>query len=225
MTVFPIVYDRPTGTAKGPQPGAVALMRWCLHRWPTATNLGIYNPRNVRGGTTLSTHAEGRAIDVGFPYTVGGTVEGWDCANTLKANARDLGVQQIIYARKVWRNTLAERGWRPYTGVAAHYEHVHAELTRQAAAQLNAEHIARVFAPAPTPAPAPPPTSEEDDNAMLRDFIEMSYAAAGRDPGADPKGVAYWFHKASEEAPETHWTYGTCRRSPTLAYMVSLLGQ
>lgn len=224
--VFPIVYDRPTGTSGGPQPGATALMRACLARWaPRATNLGIYNPRNVRGGTTLSTHAEGRAIDVGFPYTVGGTPDGWDCANSLRIHAPALGVQQIIYARRVWRNTLAEKGWRPYNGTAAHYEHVHAELTRQAARQLTAEHIAAVFAgQAPAPAPAPtPPSTDEDETTMLRDFIELSYTAAGRDPAQDQAGVAYWFHKAASEAPETHWTYGVCRRSPTLAYMVSLL--
>ena len=179
MTVFPIVYDRPTMVAKGPQPGAVALMRWCLARWPMATNLGIYNPRNVRGGESLSTHAEGRAIDVGFTHTVGGTVEGWDCANTLRIHARDLGVQQIIYARKIWTNVRSDQGWRPYTGTAPHWEHVHAELTRQAGRGLTAEHIAATFAPTPPP-------SEEDDDPML-DRLIKAYLDAGRTPAQIPQ--------------------------------------
>jgi len=42
-------------------------MAWCLANYPPGANLGIYNPRNVRGGGALSVHAEGRAIDVGYP--------------------------------------------------------------------------------------------------------------------------------------------------------------
>lgn len=59
------------------------------------------------------------------------------------------------------------------------------------------------------------------DPAMVRDFIETSYLNLDRDP--DRKGVAYWWRKTMEEAPNRQWTYADCLASPTLQYMVGLL--
>lgn len=143
---FPVVYDRATECTGGPTPGAKALMGFCLVRWETAKSLGIYNCRRVRGGLVRSVHSEGRAIDVGFPRVDGGTVEGWECAIDLVDHHVELGIQQVIYARKVWRNTRMDAGWRPYRGVHNHNDHIHAELTRQAASELTAAMILDVFA-------------------------------------------------------------------------------
>lgn len=137
---FPVVYDRAIEPTLGPSPGAQALMKHTIEEFG-ATNLGIYNNRPVRGGTSLSKHARGEAGDSGFPYTVGGVTEGWRLANWLLTFHRELGVQQVIYARKIWSNQRDQEGWRPYTGSAAHYEHVHWELTAQAAAELTTKMI------------------------------------------------------------------------------------
>lgn len=145
MSRFPVVYDRARKPTNGPQPGARALMAFALARFPTSTNLGIYNVRSVRGGKALSTHAEGRGIDIGFPAVVGGTKEGWEAARLLRKHSADLGIQSIIYARRIWSNTKNKAGWRRYTGKAAHNEHIHVELTRQAAAQLTSVMIAETL--------------------------------------------------------------------------------
>lgn len=138
MARFPVVYDRATGPTQGPTPGAVALMEWVTTN-TNGRNLGIYNPRRIRGGSSWSTHAEGRALDIGFPTFHGGTPEGWALAELLARHHADLGVQLLIYGRKIWRNH--RRTWGGYRGTSPHDDHIHCELTRQAAAQLTAANI------------------------------------------------------------------------------------
>ena len=59
-------YQSATTDSGGPTPGTLALRRYCLARWDFASFMGLYNPRNVRGGSRLSHHAEGRALDIGI---------------------------------------------------------------------------------------------------------------------------------------------------------------
>ena len=137
---FPIVYDIAREPTLGPSPGAQALMRHTVQHF-AATSLGVYHVRDVAGTTTLSKHARGEAGDSGYPYTIGGTPEGWRLANWLLLWHAELGVQTVIYARKVWTNLRDADGWRHYGGVSAHWEHVHWELTTQAAAELTSHMI------------------------------------------------------------------------------------
>jgi len=133
---FPLQYDRAVRPSGGPTFGAKSLLAHGIEHFD-AVSLGIYNPRSIRGGRSLSMHAEGRAIDFGYPHRVGGTVNGWTFATWLLSHHRALGVQQLIYARKIWRNTRDAEGWRHYSGLAAHQEHIHVELTRASAASLS----------------------------------------------------------------------------------------
>ena len=137
---FPVVYEPAAKVAPGPTPGAKALMAWCLNEYHPGTNLGIYNPRNVRGGVALSLHAEGRAIDVGYPtMRPDGHPMGRMLAAHMAEHHAGLGVQCVIFARRIWSNTHPT--WRPYTGTADHFDHVHIELTREAAAGLTTDII------------------------------------------------------------------------------------
>lgn len=142
---WPLRYDpvgrRPSGRV---EPGTRALQQAILERFsPPATNLGIYNPRDVRGNvwpnvtTTLSIHAEGRAGDVGFP-TRGhpdGHPRGHELARLLVERAVPLGVQEVIWARRRW---AADDGrWDRYSGRSAHLDHVHWSQHRAAARSLT----------------------------------------------------------------------------------------
>lgn len=181
---FPIVREPARTPSAGPTPGAKALMAWTIEHFD-ATNLGIYNNRSVRGGVALSLHAEGRAGDSGYPYTVGGTEAGWRLANWLIEHHAALGVQQVIYSRRIWANTRANEGWRYYSGTAAHYEHVHWELTRQASRELTTEMIAAAVNPPPTEA-----------DAMTPEAI-ISYVNTAYGPDSDDRrGKLYWIDTA-----------------------------
>ncbi len=157
---FPVHYQPAAKVAPGPTPGAKALMAWCLAHYH-GTNLGIYNPRNVRGGQALSLHAEGRAIDVGYPTErPDGHVAGRQLAADMVRLHAALGVQCVIFARSIWTNTRPI--WRPYTGTADHFDHVHIELTREAAAGLTTDIIRQTLeaTTVPTDNPYPAETAE-----------------------------------------------------------------
>lgn len=186
---FPLVYEgaaRPTG---GPSFGAKSLLAHGIEHFD-AVSLGIYNNRAVRGGVALSLHAEGRAIDFGYPYRVGGTENGWRLANWLLAHHQALGVQQIIYARNIWRNTRDTEGWRHYGGTAAHHEHVHAELTRLAAANLSPTMIRQRTGHTDMAQNLPEAAVE----TLLIGRVKLAYELfPNRDP--DLGGLRYWSGK------------------------------
>lgn len=128
--------SRCTGTAR---PGARALLAWALevYRDRGAYSLGIYNCRTVRGGSTTSLHGEGRAVDLGLPLGPDGrgTPLGRAIVAQLGAHGARLGVQAIVYDRTVW--SAKSPAGRPYGGTHPHYDHLHIELTRQAADRLT----------------------------------------------------------------------------------------
>jgi hypothetical protein len=159
------------------QPGAKALMAYTAGpvymqstgQWPAAKNLGIYNCRDSSGGSGLSTHAEGRSPDVGFPVDRArwphGHPSGTLLAKALTEHAavEELGIQRVIWAGYEWDSREGERHWEPYSGASDHFDHNHIELT-WATARYNPLTVARVAAilgPYLAPAPELPP--EEDD--------------------------------------------------------------
>lgn len=140
-----IGYEPATRCTGGPTPGARALMSWFLGAYGKmgAHNLGIYNCRSVVGGIITSLHGEGRAADLGVEPE--GSAWAWVLAESLMRRSGELGIQLIIWDRKVWSGSYPDQGWRPYLGLAEHRDHLHVELSRASAASLTAEHIQRVL--------------------------------------------------------------------------------
>jgi hypothetical protein len=157
--------------AGGPQPGAVAFMDWVVNDWRRGGvfNLGIYNCRTVRGSVQPSVHGDGRACDFGFPLVAGrANPAGWDLVRLLLPHVDQLGIQMIIWDRTVWSARTPNGG--PYTGVAAHRDHIHAELTRNASQTLTRARVRGIVTP-PAPAPVQRPAAftapqEDDDMAV-----------------------------------------------------------
>ena len=132
-----------TGTATS---GAGALLAWLqANRQPPGRSFGIYNCRNVAGSATTSLHGEGRAIDWGMPLGGDGkgTSDGRTLVDLLGSKADQLGLQCIIYDRTIW--SARSPDGRPYTGVNPHYDHLHIELTWDAARQLTLATAAAVL--------------------------------------------------------------------------------
>src|SRR3712207_3869750 len=108
-------YEPARKCTSGPAPGAKALMAWFIGAYSGqgGRNLGIYNCRSVVGGSTLSLHGEGRAADLGVPVGAGWATV---LADKLRLNSAELGIQCVIYNRKIWSGSYPDAGWRPYNG-------------------------------------------------------------------------------------------------------------
>lgn len=130
---------RCTGTDR---PGAVALMEWVCATYPHAANWGIAACRPVEGGSILSVHAEGRAIDIGLEQ---GGEWAQRLADDLVWRSRDLQVQCVIYNRQEWSADRWDEGWRPYPGENDHRDHLHVELSRWSGNTLTRGRIERAM--------------------------------------------------------------------------------
>lgn len=188
---YPILYEPAQYDSGGPMPGARLLMASILQLYPGSTNLGIYNNRAQRGTKVTSVHAEGRALDVGFPdIGLSGNPVGNRLAADLVRLHAPLGIQCVIWCRRIW--STRHPTWHAYTGVDPHTGHLHIELNRAAAKALtSAEAVAALRPPVSTPQPpqenpmaVPQPTLGD-----VQLFVAGCYSAAGND---DPKGEHYW---------------------------------
>ena len=158
----------------GPAPGARALLAYWLEQTPDeATSMGIYNCRPVRGATSLSIHACGRAVDMGVPVSVAGHRMMMQFLNKLGPHAEGLGIQLIIFSRL---SGSARNPWpTQYNGVHPHFDHAHVELNERAARDLTLatlrDRVGDVFTdtrPEPEPEPQKTWTEELVENLPTR---------------------------------------------------------
>lgn len=180
-------YDRALRCTGGPTKGARALLAWLLEEYSDdgLTSGGIYNCRPVRGtSSTTSLHGEGRAVDGMIPATPGEpTPLGLDIVRRLGAAGDQLGVQTVIYARRIYSGKSPDG--RHYGGIAPHWDHPHIELTRAAAATLTLARC-RELLTRTTPISAPTAsTSQEDDMPKLIRAATGKVAIIGA-PGRQP---------------------------------------
>lgn len=149
-------YQGAVRCTSGPTVGCRNLMSWFLGGYARlgGVNTGIFNCRVVRGGSTTSLHGEGRACDLGIrPYSA---AWGTTLADALRLKSRELGIQCLIWNRRIWSGSYPNAGWRPYTGTASHTDHIHTELSWRTArdAPLTVAYIASVMGggiPVPSP--------------------------------------------------------------------------
>jgi len=203
-------YDQ-TGTtcSGGPTPGATALKDELARRF--AGRGEIYNCRPVRGGQRLSLHGEGRAVDwyrnaadaaqAAEAQRIIDWLLGTDAEDNAHAVARRMGIQEIIWNRRIWSAGRHAEGWRDYGGTNPHTDHLHIGLNRAGAAKQTSYWTAPAvtsigqgpvsIAPVSTPAPAAPTVPADfataaDIDAFFRqrtgqDFLDWFHATqAGR---------------------------------------------
>lgn len=194
---------------QGPQPGARGFMSWYLAKYSGigGQNSGIYNCRPVRGSSSVpSIHGEGRAVDLGLKFARG---EFWTLANLLRTHSKELGIQCIIYNRKIWSGGYKSTGFQRYTGVNPHTDHLHVEMAWWSAKKSNAEFVALIektighklgggtVAPVKTPskapakAPAKPSTVKQNsgnskaDNKAIANLLNALGYRAGKPDGVN----------------------------------------
>ncbi|MGH3863589.1 peptidoglycan-binding domain-containing protein [Actinokineospora sp.] len=163
--------------------GARALMAWFLGAYGSrgGRNLGIYNCRSIAGSSTTSLHGEGRATDLGVPV---GAPWAQALADRLVAMSAELGIQCVIYARRIWSGSYPNAGWRPYNGLNAHVDHLHVELSWSGARTLTAATVQRVLGGTPAPVPGARPTIRAGSRGDAVREAQNRLAAHGFGPGA-----------------------------------------
>jgi hypothetical protein len=129
------------GCGGGLLEGSAVLREYIADYFPQAWSIGGYACRPIVGDPdSMSVHATGRALDVmiypvGYPDgTAADNEMGDPIANWLIVNAERIGIQQIIWDRWLWRaEDPAGQKDRAYTGEHPHNDHIHLELSVEAA--------------------------------------------------------------------------------------------
>ncbi len=95
--------------------------------------MGIFNCRNIGGTSQKSLHGEGRALDWGLNVKNGaqkaeadGMIDRFLAGGA--ALAKDMGIQEIIFNRRIWSSSYPNSGLRPYNGQNPHTDHIHIGL-------------------------------------------------------------------------------------------------
>jgi hypothetical protein len=83
---------------------------------------------NAYGARGSGYHASGRAIDI----MIADSAVGWQIATWVRANAKRLGVSEVIYSQRIWTVQRGGEGWRGMSdrgsATANHYDHVHVSV-------------------------------------------------------------------------------------------------
>lgn len=172
------VWTGTAGCGSGLKEGARRLGNSLRTRFPAISSIGGFAcRRNAANSSKTSVHGTGRALDVFIPKT-GGSADngkGDPVANWLIMNAEKIGVQLIIWDRTVWHSD--GRNDTRYTGPHPHDDHIHVEVTNEAAAMKTP-----FFENGETtdPGPAEPESESESEETDPPDTEE--------DPMLEPEG-------------------------------------
>lgn len=95
--------------------------------------------QNTADTSKTSMHGTGRALDIFIPRAGGAAdnAAGDPVANWLVENAGDVGVQLVIWDRWKWSRGRSGRRDSAYGGPHPHDDHIHVEITLDAAAMLT----------------------------------------------------------------------------------------
>lgn len=118
------------------KPGVLAFYNQMIATYSSGRSLGIVQSCsvvNTPGG--VSEHKEGRALDWGLRVdtpsekVVADQFLAWAIAKgpdgQVGYNARRLGINYMIFNKRIWGTYNTAAGWRPYNGVSPHTDHIH----------------------------------------------------------------------------------------------------
>ncbi|MCT1458737.1 SH3 domain-containing protein [Aestuariimicrobium sp. p3-SID1156] len=108
----------------GLEPNARNIVNVIASKWGLTTFYGVR-------ADPLPDHPSGHAVDAMIPNyrSASQNALGWEIASYLRANARALGVQYVIWDQKIWNIARDKEGWRSMADrggdTANHKDHVH----------------------------------------------------------------------------------------------------
>ncbi len=118
------------------QPAPKQAVRMIHANFFQTKNLGIYVCRNIKGTSTKSAHAQGRALDIGLnAHRPEEKVIGDALFHALIRAAHKSGIDNVIWNHQIWSvEKGGPRAWiGNYTNGAPknpHTDHIHVEWTR-----------------------------------------------------------------------------------------------
>ena len=131
----PARYDPPGAACRGGLTPAAVALRTAITRATGITDIGGYACRaNTASPSRLSVHAVGRALDVMVRGDRGDRL-----ADALVRDAASLGVQLVIWRRRIWRS--GSGGLRAYGGPNPHTDHIHVEVFASAPEGTTADAL------------------------------------------------------------------------------------
>ncbi len=125
--------------AGGLRAGTQKLRAHLDQKFPQISSIQGYACRaNTASPSRMSIHGTGRALDIFIPTTRGAAdnTAGDAVANYLVKNAQELQIQYIIWDRTKWRSNGTNDA--SYTGPNPHIDHLHVEITEEAASKQAA---------------------------------------------------------------------------------------
>jgi hypothetical protein len=173
----PSVYREGEPTQFAPGTGIVEFRNWVERHFTGFSTVGGIRRSPAKEpipGRQRDQHEEGRAVD--FMMRDHGGAEGDRLAEWLLTNHAAIGLQGLIWAGTEWYPSHPPRVDN-YTGTNPHTDHVHVELSPEAANLPATVMRARLDAiPLTTPAPAAPPQPSSGAGSWL---AALALAAAG----------------------------------------------
>ncbi len=124
-------------------PGLRRLVAHLRRAFPAITSFGTApGPGHDRDPANPSVHGQGRAVDLMLPVVHLGNnrevsfpdrANGDPIAAWLIQHAQEIGIQYFIWARTQWSGGQSSRKDSPYHGSSPHFDHLHVELSVDAA--------------------------------------------------------------------------------------------
>ena len=156
------------GCGGGQLPGTQALADWLQQQFPQIYAAYGYSCRAIVGNSSrTSVHGTGRALDLMLPLA-GGEADndlGDPIANYLIEHAEEIGVQYIIWDRWSWRGSRSPGDKsRSYGGSHPHHDHLHVEITPQAADMMTPWFSGDRATPSSNACAVPPAGAEIDES-------------------------------------------------------------
>ena len=178
------------------KPGTAAFANLLLRTYPSSRSLGISRACGVGG---KSEHKEGRAFDWGVNVnnkrdraSVQALMK-WllktDRYGNRYAMARRLGIQYMIWNRRIWGAYSAGRGWRKYTGSNPHTDHVHFSLSWAGARKKTSFWSPRSFPNSSGSAPTRPNQPKPTPDTPTRPAGQHDYPDPTPDERRSTRGI------------------------------------
>jgi MYXO-CTERM domain-containing protein len=127
-----------SGCGGGLLQGTSLLRDYITLYFPQAWSIGGYSCRPIVGDSnSMSVHATGRALDIMIETVDGSNADntaGDVIGNWLIEHSELIGIQMIIWDRWIWNASLDPPKDHDYTGQHPHNDHLHVELSVEAAA-------------------------------------------------------------------------------------------